>query len=101
LKEKTEASSRYELEYLRTMFSIFVVESEKEDKQRKHDCQPATQIMESQPKICDSISVKELIMEISSCEQGRRGPRGDMWEGLGVGPLTKSSIIMMQRGTKS
>ncbi len=31
--------SRYEPEYLCTMFRIFVVEFEKEDKQGKHDCQ--------------------------------------------------------------
>jgi hypothetical protein len=31
--------SRYEPEYLRTMFSIFVVEFENEDKQGKPNCQ--------------------------------------------------------------
>ena len=55
--------SRYEPEYLRTMLSIFVVESVKEDKQRKHDRNPPTQMMDSQPKTCDRISVKELTID--------------------------------------
>jgi hypothetical protein len=74
-----QASSRYELEYLRTMLRVFVVESEKEDKQRKRDCQ-SRDANYGQPaeNLRHHIGQRIDHRHHPPGEQGRRDPRGNV-----------------------